>query len=470
MVLPLPMNSFERFFYLEEEPGISICFFMRLKFSGRFDRAAFDKALAAAVVRHPFLRARIEQQGRQYLWVDSPEPIPKVDYAEAAVPLRFAQGERIDLRKENGLRVWVRTGSGSVDVCLQIHHCCCDGAGINRFAEDLLCAYDHYARNNDGTPLLRPLEPLRLARRDRFGLGFWGNLRRLPLDVFGLGIGPALFFLVRAIPLYSPVEPRSDFDERLVPRYVAHHFQADELPKLLAASRDAGATLNEWLLRDLLLAMQQWNVRHDPSLERKVLRVLVPFDLRQPEDQAVPATNIVGMINVDRCLKLWAYREPNRLLRTLKWELRFYKRCRMAVTFIRMWQLIDLLPNGARWFSRTPRSFSTTVFSNVGRIFADTPLPRQDGKLTAGEMVLESIEGAPPFRRQSGVSFCLYTYAGRLSLVMNYDRRRFDRAAAEDLMQAIVRQICCSGELRAGSGSVPISHGGPCSNVAVTDD
>jgi hypothetical protein len=442
-----------------------MCYLMRLKFSGRLDRTAFEQALAVAVVRHPLLCARIEPRGRQFLWIESPDPIPKVDYAEAGVPLRFADGERIDLQRENGLRVWVRSGDDSVEMCLQIHHCCCDGAGTNQFVEDLFCAYDHYARNHPGDPPLRPLEPSRLKHRNRFGLGFWGHLCRIPRDVIGLAIGPALFFLVRATPLHSPVEPRDDFDKTLVPRYAAHHFESGDLPKLLAAAREAKVTLNEWLLRDLLVAMQQWNVRHDPSLERKVLRVLVPFDLRRPGDQTVPAANIVGLLYVDRCLTSWLYRTPSRLLRTLKWELRFYKWRRMAVTFIRMWQLIDLLPNGARWFSRTPRSFATTVFSNVGRVFAATPLTRADGKLAAGDLVLESIEGAPPFRRRSGVSFCLFTYAGRLSLVMNYDRRRFDRQSAEDLLQSIVRQIEQSASLRpleaaAATGRTPrrLSH------------
>jgi hypothetical protein len=81
------------------------------------------------------------------------------------------------------------------------------------------------------------------------------------------------------------------------------------------------------------------------------------------------------------------------------------------------------------------------VLSNLGRIFADTPLRWHDGKLMAGELVVEAVDTAPPVRTGSGISCTLYTYAGQLSLTMLYDRRCFSLTVASELLKRLVAQV-----------------------------
>jgi hypothetical protein len=55
--------------------------------------------------------------------------------------------------------------------------------------------------------------------------------------------------------------------------------------------------------------------------------------------------------------------------------------------------------------------------------------------------VVDAVESVSPQRINSGLGFAISTYAGRLSLALNYDRRRFARADAEALLRTIVREV-----------------------------
>jgi hypothetical protein len=377
--------------------------------------------------------------------VVSPEIMPYLDFDGLAAPMRFPHGEPIDLAEENGLRVWVRSDGEQTEFCLQFHHACCDGYGANQFIEDLLCAYDHRVRGAAGSPAWADIRPELLPRRNRFGLSWWRWLGRLLVDAWGVVVGMLVFFLSRPAAVVAPEAPQlDDAEAATVPKFVVQRFSPAEVKQLLAATRAQKATLNDCLLRDFFLAIYGWNVAHDPALRTRKLRLMVPMDLRSAEDLRVPAANIVGMVNIDRSLHKGLHRGP-RLLRWLKLEMGFMKFFRFAVSFNRATALVD-------WLSRFVPSFRrrlygihaclvTAAMSNAGRVFVRSPLARPDGKLAAGNLVVEALEGAPPHRYLSGLGFLCFTYAGQMSLVMNYDRRRFTRRAAEELFAAIVRQI-----------------------------
>jgi hypothetical protein len=103
------------------------------------------------------------------------------------------------------------------------------------------------------------------------------------------------------------------------------------------------------------------------------------------------------------------------------------------------------------------RCYATSVLSNVGRVFAATGLHRQNGKIRTGELVLESVESAPPVRPQTPSSFTLLSYAGTLTLVMNYDRYFWTPQAAHDFMSCHVRQLEQTARRAAQDAPVKIS-------------
>jgi hypothetical protein len=454
MCWPLPITAFERYMWLDSRSTNPMGYFYKLTCSGTLDREAFLDALKAAVSRHPLLRARLEGDPLSPArWVTSPEPMPFCDIAEENVPMRFPGEELIDLRVENGLRVWVRECRGVVRLCFQFHHACCDGMGANRFLEDLLIDYDHGA--GGGEPSWGPILAELLPQRGRLGLNWWRRLARLPVDAWGVVAGGLLFFLPRPTLVVSPQQPAQDEAQiGIVPDFLVRRFSAEQTKQLLTSARTLHVTVNDLLVRDFFWAIAAWNRDHDPDLRKQMVRIMVPIDLRTAGDAAMPAANIVGMVNIDRRMHWRLYRNPHLLLKSINWEIRYLRRLRFGVSANCLtgavgW-LIRLLPRLKDVFYSHKRCLVSAVVSNLGRMFERTPVTGPDGKLVAGGLTIDTIQCAPPHRIQSGLSFVIATYAGELSLVMNYDRRRFTRHAAEQLLRSIARQVERSAGIEVG--------------------
>ena len=81
---------------------------------------------------------------------------------------------------------------------------------------------------------------------------------------------------------------------------------------------------------------------------------------------------------------------------------------------------------------------ATSVLTNLGRPFANSLLPRQDGKIVAGDIVLEAVEGVVPLRPHTCAGFALTTYADQLNIVLHYDLRVLTQNQAEDLLNTYV--------------------------------
>jgi hypothetical protein len=446
MVLPLPLqlNVFERYMWADDNPQHPMSYFAQVAFSGRFDEQAFATALQQTLLRHPLLHARIDGDGTQTLtWVPSPDLLPYVDCADEPAPMHFPDTYRIDLRKENGLRVWVRKGADGGVIRFQFHHSCCDGIAVNQFIEDVLCLYDHAVRGGAGQPPgLRTVDFADLPRRNRFGCGWWDWLGRRLIDLWGTVVGPPIFLLGRPTPLQAPAQLRiHEQDGRALPELLTWRFSESQLTNLLARSRASRVTLNDLLLRDYFVAVHNWNLKHNDRLRRQSLRIMVPFNLRGPEHRALPAVNVVGMANLDRRLSLPWLRNPRMLLRTIQLETSFLKTFRIVTCFPCVMAVVDCLPGGLARILRQDRCLATTIVSNLGKIFAETPLQRRDGKLLAGELTVEAVDTAPPVRGGSGAASTFYTYAGQLSVTMNYDPHRFCPETAEQLFRHLIAQI-----------------------------
>ncbi len=453
MILPLRATSFERYMRTDDRPRHPMTFTIRLKFSGRIERTAFDAAVEQGVRRHPLLGAHLvgEHPGPM-TWVAAENPAPYLDYGDENEPLHFPGTEQIDLRTHTGLRIWVRGGEARTEMRFQFHHCCCDGIGAYQLVEDVLCAYHNEICPQDERVVLHPLDPQLLHSRARFGLNWWRLLMRLPLEIWGALVGMAMFLFRRPQPLLAPSSPDPQVaDSPLLLDYPAHTFDLDESNGLRAAARAAGGTKNDVVLSGLSLAIQSWNARLDPRSRKGLTRVMIPINLRGPGDDAMPAANMVAMVNLDRTLR-W-YRGPGHLLWSIVWETWFLQYFRFALAFIRCITLLEKIPGGLEYMTGTKRCYATSVLSNLGRIMGGAPLPRRDGKMVAGGLLLEGIESAPPVRAfvATGLT-CLY-YCGRLTLVQNYDRYHFSATAAAELMELTVRQIRQS----AGVSVPPVS-------------
>ena len=55
MSLSLPLTTMEEFIYWEDRPAYPWSCFVRLRFSGCLDRAAFESAVRTVLARHPLV-------------------------------------------------------------------------------------------------------------------------------------------------------------------------------------------------------------------------------------------------------------------------------------------------------------------------------------------------------------------------------------------------------------------------------
>lgn len=448
----MKLSAFERYMLIDDRPSHPMTCHFPLRFSGDFDPEAFVTAVGLTLERHPMLASRLEEVEGALRWVADTSAQPPIDFGLIGEPLRFTGAEAIDLRRETGLRIWVRTGENHTLIQLQIHHACTDGAGAFRFIEDLLCAYHDLAQQENVEPdaiRWRPVDPSRLEKRASLGMTRWGKLRRLPADLWGFFYGFSIFMLLRPATLAVPKlpEPGGLEELELVPEFVTLSFDEKQLKGLITAARQSRGTLTDLFLRDIFLAMDDWNRRHGGTTWNRCLRIMVPSDLRGADDQHMPACNVIGMYNLDRFM--WMFRNPRLLMTSVRLEMKILKFFRFGIAFVRAAAILTRWKWWTSVMRRPNRCFTTTVVSNVGRLFLSAPLPRREGKLVCGNMVLDEIQCAPPIRPLTFAGFALSTYAGRCTLMMNYDRRRWTRATAEDFMEVV------SGRLHANLQPVP---------------
>ncbi len=445
MLFPLKLNVFERYMWADDRPTSPMSFFVRVLFSGRLDRASLVAALETALQRHPLLHARLAgRRERELAWVSSPKLLPWFDMADEGVPMLFPGSFRIDLRKENGLRIWIRHHDDHGEIRFQFHHACCDGVAANQFIADVLCGYDCEQRQPaDAASAYRPLDFEGLHRRHRLGARQQNRLLHGLVSAWGGFVRMPLFFLTRPMSLHAPEDANghgTDIHDTVVPELLTWRFDKAQTDRLLAAAKQSNATLNDLMIRDFFLAMRAWNSRHSGERGR-FLRILIPFNLRGPEHDRLPATNVMGMINIDRRFKQLSRLSADALLDGIRDETRFLKNSQLPAAFTYAMAVGEKTMGSLERIFQTDRCLTTAVLSNLGRIFTDTPLRRHGGKLLAGGLVVEAIDTAPPVRTGSGTSCTIYTYADQLSLTLICDRRCFSSAVAVQLLNRIVVQI-----------------------------
>ena len=113
----------------------------------------------------------------------------------------------------------------------------------------------------------------------------------------------------------------------------------------------------------------------------------------------------------------------------------------MGLTFI--WSLCALraLPGGLAGRVGNGRCEATCVLSNLGRVLAGSPLPTREGKIVAGNLLLEGLDFFAPVRDGTAVSVGLVFYAGQLQACLRHDNRRLTAQQADDLLTTYLRTI-----------------------------
>ena len=442
------LEAFERYMWADDWSPYPADGFLLLTFRGILNHDAFEAAIEAALARHPLMQAWIEldRRGRP-TWREAGDRRPFISWDPAVRPPTCPLGFSIDLRREIGARFFMAEDGDRTEMLMQIHHSCCDGLALLQFAEDLLVEYHRRLAEPNEELQSRPIDPIRLRRRGRFGLGWWGRLARLPLDL-AAGLAAFEYFGHRPMPVgptHFPPEDAAVPDT--YPAIARHVLTEEETAQLRIAAKRRGVTVNDLLLRDLFLALHDHVAKNSPRSFRDVIRIMAPTNLRVPGDEAMPAANLVSMNYLDRRPARW--KDATRLLASIHREMQLLKRVKAGITLIRAIQFVEMLPGGLRKWLPYDRCLATAVLSNMGRAEQSIRLPQTGGLFQAGDTVVEGIHAAPPLRPMTRASFVTLTYAGRLHIALHFDSHVMSDQEGDKLLADF------AGRLRHSAAAAP---------------
>ncbi|MEM8678260.1 MAG: hypothetical protein AAGF97_02790 [Planctomycetota bacterium] len=417
-----------------------------LFFTGTFDRPAFEAALADAIDAHPLMSALIQpaKQGK-LCWVDARGVTPKLSWGGLHDPIEFEDGEPIDLTKEVGLRVWVRQGApesggpGQAHLVLQFHHACSDGTGAHRFMGDLLAAYGMRTATGERCPAMASYDPQLLkSRRTKLGERVFG--KRTSLIRMGIGEGVQVFG-PKITPLsLNGTQPQAATTPVAFPDVVSHTFDKAEHKQLRNVAGRMGGMLNDLLMAEMFLAMRDWNLEHGGN-SRQRLRIMMPSDMRNTTDYAMPAANMTSYNFVTR--KISHRDESASLVRSMRDETARIRNEQRGTRFIDSIMLADTVPGLLSLLLSRKRCLSTVTLSNMGdptRRFLAT-FPREDGKLVCGNVVLEKMLGVSPLRPMTRAAVSVVTFYRQLIINIRCDPHTMSVTDAQDFLDHYIRRL-----------------------------
>ncbi|HEY2893198.1 MAG TPA: hypothetical protein VGJ16_03270 [Pirellulales bacterium] len=418
-------------------------------------RTAFERALATTLGRHPLLLATLDEQGKLPSWQAAPGGAPPIDWAADGTPVTHADGQRIELASRTGLRVWVRTAAHRSRIFLQMHHACCDGLAAVQFTDDLLTSYHNEVVGQAERVELSALKPELLAHRgeltsDAPAAGLFTAIRDLWITLW---LWSWILFsrvAILAAPAGRSANSRAECaaddgsswaetDARQpILSFATARLDSSILGGLRAAATAANVTLNDIALRDILLALEDWNAARGTQ-SRGTLRVSVPVNIRDRADAEMPAANRIGYGFVEPAKRDYASREQ--LLNAISRQTKQIKDWKLALYFLGGLGLAAGLPRLLRRVLSRRKAFATVVVSNLGRIFSQSRLPRRDGKLVAGNLVLERFLGVTPIRPLTRSAILLVEYAGELTVCVRCDPQQFAPEDVQEFLALYVRKL-----------------------------
>jgi hypothetical protein len=440
-LFPLPLEPFEYYMVSDERPGYPMTIPVRFEVSGGIDRGAFREALDETVDSNPLLKSVLKKVRRQGLIWQLVE--------DWRTPIEWNSGDpslELDIRKQPGLRVWVREHDLRAEVICVFHHACVDGIAVFRFVGDWLAAYARRTATGDQkAPIQKPLDPYLLRQRAHFPV-------ELPAPV-GTGtiiretLREAYRWLTRpASPLASPknnqaASPDCNSLESL--DFIWAELPADQVQRYRETATSSRVNLNDLLVRDMFLTVRSWNQTHRPKRQGRWLRITMPTSLRMRAHRKMPVANGISYAFLTRTAD--DCDDGDALLRAVHAETTFIKDWHVSLMFLNAIAIARRIPFVTSLISRSSRRcYSTTNLSYLGdfpRLFRVRMPTRDDGKILAGNLTLESFYGAPPVRPQTHATLAIMGYRGVLAFCMRVNKVALEPPAGRQFLDAYLAQI-----------------------------
>lgn len=442
-LFPLRLTAFEDYWLLEDQPDYPTTSFIQLRMNGRADIAALHAAYDEAVQRHPFFACRVERRWGRKFWVWAPESVVPINLDPTNWEQTRPWNRQIDLSKENGIRVWGRVTDSDAEITLQYHHACCDGIGASQFVDDLAAGYAQRTSSDNASIELRPLNPELLLTRSDPGVRRVAHPPGSRWHRWKMMLTDSLQYTLHRKEMLRPhgAEPAYDAPCDLSMLDVSLDKQTSRQLRGIVTRR--GVTLNDLLIRDLMLTLAEWNDRTGGAHPRSRICILVPINLRGPQDDQLPATNVVGYTFPRRTRSAMA--DPDKLLTDLSEELGRVQRDQYSWLFVQVLTLCRMVPFLMSLSAVLLRRqcMSTAVLTHLGnRLNSVTSrLPTRDGRVLVGNTTMEHIRCFPVLRYGTRAGFITYLLNGELRVNLRCDPRVFTVAESQRLMDAFLERL-----------------------------
>lgn len=425
---------------VDDRPRYPMTFIVQLELSGQLRASAFNQAIEEALQRHPLLTSVVGPGKRgKDSWVAAPELKPHVHWDKLDALIEFPSGEYLDIRRELGVRIFVRHDDQKAFVTAQFHHSTCDGIGAYQFLGDILFYYAQQTGDNELEPLAE-LDLKRLKGRGRVSYDI--NNFRLPDGKYQRDWDEVLKHLTQSnVVLKAPTSKPKTFT-RPFPGIQSFIFDKSDFKQLRLAAQSRGQIMNDMLLEKLFESLHAWNHKHHFWPLRKNVAVMMPLNLREPTDNDLSACNVVAHAFVRRTKA--QVQDKKKFRNDLGNELRHIKHSRHKIRFMHM--LVGgqhLYPKLMKATLNWKRSMATAILSNTGdptRQFY-TDFPRNKGVVQVGNLSLEGISGVPPLRPGTNATVSIFTYRRELKICLRCDPNQFSEQDTGSLLNAFVENL-----------------------------
>ena len=422
--------------------GAPMEFIIRLDCWGTVDAAKFAEAILQELKRQPLLQANatVGSTHRESYWRPASNCTPEIQWCEgnpdhsSGFPEDFAP---IDLENEIGFRFYgwrFRVNDQPRTVMKFVyHHACCDGKGGLGFAEHTFhryqCLLDEKNASRDDSLAIDEQKILNRNLPAVSNLSFFSRVWRAVV-VRPQRAGNMLLSKPR---LFAESTSMAGGDDAGIftepPKQCTTEFSEDETKRIGAYAKTLSTTTNT------ILAGELFHVLHghlegssDPNNKRN-LRILLPFSLRDERHLRMPAANCVSMAYMEVGEKFLRDNNPDNrvLVAELARQINFIRRWNLQYSWIesldlyaRFLPLVRFFKFGKKGRSRNMAPIATTVMTNLGSVFSGSELVDSQGELAVEGLVVKSVHVLPPCNGSTIVNFSINFYGNRLTLDAAY--------------------------------------------------
>lgn len=442
-VLPLSLAPFEEYMLVDDRPGYRMTFLVEQTFDGEINRDAFEIGVTEASRRHPLLCALVQRRWfGGWSWVSAGNARPNIDWGTLDQPMNYPAETGIDLTREIGVRFYARVGNGQSKLITQFHHSCCDGMGAIQYLSDLFAGYTrHLYPNAEKHPEYQPVNPTDLLHRANLQVH---RDKTMPwFRLFLRTLAYAWKYGIHApMPLVRATGNSESNTPLAYPGTLTRTLSPSVQRSLRQVARRHDVTVNELLLRELMLTLRDWNQRHTTVSANDQISVLVPTNLRNLDHDHMPAANVMGSVAFQRSLTEMA--DETNLLASIKEESHFYKKWRYGAAVLDGMKVLRWFPGSLRLILNRKRGISTAMLSCIGdpslAISAIFPV-NADGNPVFGNLVFADMNTAPPIRPLSHASFTTWHFSNKLRLGVRCDSTMFSQESAQELLDSFAERV-----------------------------